>query len=160
LTFGTLTVAGPVLTVRLTVDPEATLVPAPGDSLITSPDAAVGLLAIDIEPTVSPAPVIAELALACVSPTTFGTLTLVVVLPPPPPPPPQPVSARSAAASVEIPIPAFKARIVSPYSWGYEMIPAVKPSAIRERSFARFWSGHVLLLSRQSLCACSIAQNT
>ena len=74
-TFGTVTGAGPVLTVRFTADPEATLAPATGLSLITLPDATVELLAVLTVPTVRPAPVIALEAAACVRPTTFGTVT-------------------------------------------------------------------------------------
>ncbi|HEX9140505.1 MAG TPA: hypothetical protein VF848_12000 [Steroidobacteraceae bacterium] len=74
-TFGTLTDVGPVLTVRFTADPLATLVPAVGFWLMTSPAASVALLAIVTVPRFRPAPVIAVVAAAWVSPTTFGTLT-------------------------------------------------------------------------------------
>jgi hypothetical protein len=75
-TFGTNTGGGPVETTRLTADPEATEVPATGVSLITSPGGTVVLAAVVTVPTVSPAPVIAVVAAACVSPTTFGTETV------------------------------------------------------------------------------------
>lgn len=74
ITFGTGTGAAPVLTVRLTAEPAATLVPAAGFELITLPNATVALLAIVTVPTVRPAPVIAVSAAAWVIPTTFGTL--------------------------------------------------------------------------------------
>src|SRR5208282_5173345 len=74
-TFGTLTMAGPLLTVRLTAEPPATLVPATGIWLMTLPTATVALLAIVTVPSVSPAPVMAVVAAAWVSPTTFGTAT-------------------------------------------------------------------------------------
>jgi hypothetical protein len=74
-TFGTLTGAGPLDTTKFTADPAATLVPATGLSLITSPDGTVLLDAVVTVPSTKPAPVIAVVATACVSPTTFGTLT-------------------------------------------------------------------------------------
>ena len=74
-TFGTLTFAGPVDITRFTADPAATLVPATGLWLITSPDGTVLLDAVVTVPTTNPAPVIAVVAAACVSPTTFGTDT-------------------------------------------------------------------------------------
>jgi hypothetical protein len=69
------TLAGPVETTKLTAEPDATLVPAIGLSLITLPEGTVGLLALLIEPTVRPVPVIALAAAACVKPTTLGTDT-------------------------------------------------------------------------------------
>ena len=45
-TFGTVTGAGPVLTVRFTAEPAVTLVPATGLSLITLPEGTVELLAV------------------------------------------------------------------------------------------------------------------
>jgi hypothetical protein len=74
-TLGTDTDAGPLLTVKFTAEPEATLVPATGLWLITLPEGTVALLAVVMVPTVSPAPVIAVAPAACVSPTTFGTAT-------------------------------------------------------------------------------------
>jgi hypothetical protein len=65
--------AWPVEITRFTADPETAEVPAPGFSLITSPDGTVGLAAVVTVPTTSPAPAIAELAAACVAPTTLGT---------------------------------------------------------------------------------------
>jgi hypothetical protein len=59
----------------LTAEPELTLVPAIGLSLMTLPDATVGLLAVVTVPTTSPAPVMAVVAAAWVSPTTLGTAT-------------------------------------------------------------------------------------
>src|SRR5271156_5933453 len=73
-TLGTLT-AGPLLTVRFTAEPLATLVPAAGIWLMTSPAATVALLGVVKGPSGSPAPVIAVVAAACVSPPTFGTMT-------------------------------------------------------------------------------------
>jgi hypothetical protein len=75
-TFGTATVGGPVDTTRFTADPSVTEVPAAGFSLITSPEGTVLLEAVVTVPTTSPAPVIAVVAAACVSPTTFGTVTV------------------------------------------------------------------------------------
>jgi len=77
-TLGTVTGAGPVETTRLTAEPELTLVPALGLSLITLPDATVELLAVVTVPTTSPAPVMAVVAAAWVSPTTLGTETCAV----------------------------------------------------------------------------------
>jgi hypothetical protein len=48
----------------LTAEPEFTLVPALGLSLITLPDAAVELLAVVTVPSTSPAPVMAVVAAA------------------------------------------------------------------------------------------------
>jgi hypothetical protein len=76
---GTLTlVVPPDEMTRLTELPEATLVPAAGDSLMTDPDGTVELAWFVTVPTLSPAEVIAVVAADCVWPTTFGTLTLVV----------------------------------------------------------------------------------
>ena len=74
-TLGTETCAEPVETTRLTAEPELTLVPALGLSLITSPDATVELLSVVTVPTTSSAPVMAVSAAAWVSPTTLGTST-------------------------------------------------------------------------------------
>jgi hypothetical protein len=74
-TLGTAICAAPVETTRLTVEPELTLVPALGLSLMTLPDATVALLAMVTVPTTSPAPVMDVVAAACVSPTTLGTAT-------------------------------------------------------------------------------------
>jgi hypothetical protein len=57
----------------LTADPKVTEVPASGFSLITSPEDTVLDDCCVTVPTVSPAPVTAALAAACVLPTTFGT---------------------------------------------------------------------------------------
>jgi len=67
--------AGPVETTRFTAEPDAAAVPASGLWLMTLPEATVLLVAVVTVPTVSPAPVIAVDAAACVSPTTLGTLT-------------------------------------------------------------------------------------
>ena len=75
-TFGTLTGAGPVDTTMFTAEPAATLVPATGLWLITLPEGTVLLDAVVTVPSTKPAPVIADVAAACVLPTTFGTLTL------------------------------------------------------------------------------------
>jgi hypothetical protein len=58
-----------------TADPAFTLVAAVGLSLMTLPDATVLLEAVVTVPSTKPAPVIAVVAAACVSPTTFGTDT-------------------------------------------------------------------------------------
>ena len=68
--------AGPLETTSATADPLATLVAAAGFSLMTLPAATVALACDVTVPTVNPAPVIAVLAAAWVSPTTFGTLTI------------------------------------------------------------------------------------
>src|SRR4051812_34624947 len=67
--------AGPLETTRATAVPAATLAPAAGVSLVTCPAGTVALLALEIAPTVSPAPVSAVCAAVCVIPTTFGTDT-------------------------------------------------------------------------------------
>src|ERR1700683_4178900 len=69
---------GPLDTTRFTADPVPTDVPATGLSLITLPAATVPLEAVVTVPTTRPAPVIAVVAAACVSPTTFGTETCAV----------------------------------------------------------------------------------
>jgi hypothetical protein len=74
-TLGTATLAGPLETTKLTAEPTLTLVPAVGLSLITLPAATVLLDAVVTVPTTKPAPVIAVVAAACESPTTFGTDT-------------------------------------------------------------------------------------
>src|SRR4051812_39283003 len=73
-TAGPLT-AGPLETTSAIAVPAATLAPAAGLSLITCPAGTVALLAFEIAPTVSPAPVMAVCAAVCVIPTTFGTDT-------------------------------------------------------------------------------------
>jgi hypothetical protein len=78
-TFGTITCvtcAGPLEITRFTDDPVFTDVPAVGLSLITSPEGTVELEAVVTVPTASPAPVIAVVAAASVSPTTLGTITM------------------------------------------------------------------------------------
>ena len=74
-TFGTDTFAGPLETTMFTAEPTFTLVPAVGLSLITFPAATVLLVALVTVPSTRPAPLIAMVAAACVSPTTFGTDT-------------------------------------------------------------------------------------
>src|SRR6188508_3220743 len=74
-TVGTATCGGPDETTRFTALPTLTCVPAAGFELITEPAGTVALACVVIVPTVSPAPVIAEDAAACVSPTTVGTAT-------------------------------------------------------------------------------------
>jgi hypothetical protein len=73
-TFGTARVGRPVDTTTFTDDPVTTVVPATGLSLITSPEGTVLLEAVVTVPTTSPARMIAVVATACVSPTTFGTV--------------------------------------------------------------------------------------
>jgi hypothetical protein len=100
-TFGTLTGAGPLETTSVTADPVATLVAAAGVSLMTLPEATVLLDWVVTVPAVNPAPVMAVLATAWVSPTTFGTLTEVEPLEPLEPeslPPPQ--AAKISAATI------------------------------------------------------------
>ena len=75
-TLGTETWAGPVETTMFTEEPAFTLVAAVGVSLMTSPSATVLLEAVVTVPSTKPAPVMAVVAAACVSPTTFGTETL------------------------------------------------------------------------------------
>jgi hypothetical protein len=74
-TFGTDTFAGPLETTRLTAEPALTEVPATGLSLITLPEATLLLDAVVTVPATRPAPVMAVVAAACVSPTTLGTVT-------------------------------------------------------------------------------------
>jgi hypothetical protein len=74
-TFGTDTLAGPLEITRFTAEPIFTPVPAVGFSLITSPEVTVLLDAVVTVPSTKPTPVRAEVAVACVSPTTFGTET-------------------------------------------------------------------------------------
>jgi len=74
-TFGTDTCAGPLETIRFTAEPVLTDVPATGLSLITLPEATVLLDCGVTVPRTKLAPVIAVVAAACVSPTTFGTDT-------------------------------------------------------------------------------------
>src|SRR6202020_712280 len=74
-TFGTLTGAGPLETTSVTADPLVTVVAAAGFLLMTSPEATVLLDWLVTVPTVNPAPLMAALAAAWLSPTTFGTLT-------------------------------------------------------------------------------------
>jgi hypothetical protein len=70
--------ATPVEITRLTADPPLTDVPADGLSLITLPIGTVLLDALLVV-TVRPAPVMADVAAACVCPTTLGTLTPVEI---------------------------------------------------------------------------------
>src|SRR4029077_10769580 len=72
-TLGTVTCGIPVDTTRATALPTFTCVPATGVWLITDPDGTVVLEAVLIVPTVRFAPVMADVAAACVRPTTFGT---------------------------------------------------------------------------------------
>jgi hypothetical protein len=66
---------GPVEMASATAEPFATLEPAAGVSLMTSPLVTVALDDCVTVPTVSPAVVRAVVAAAWESPTTFGTLT-------------------------------------------------------------------------------------
>ena len=66
---------GPLESTRFTADPGSTAVPAEGLSLMTSPDGTVPLVCVVTVPSTRPAPVIAVVAAAWVSPTTFGTDT-------------------------------------------------------------------------------------
>src|SRR4029079_1475539 len=74
-TFGTATCGGPDEMTSATALPTFTCVAAIGFWLITDPDGTVVLDDVVMVPTVRPAVVIAELAAACVRPTTFGTAT-------------------------------------------------------------------------------------
>src|SRR5262245_27783659 len=74
-TFGTVAWAAPDETRRLTALPGAACAPAAGFWLITEPAGTVALAAVVIVPTTRPALTIAVDAAACVSPTTFGTVT-------------------------------------------------------------------------------------
>ena len=65
----------PLATTMLTAEPGFAPVPAPGLWLMTSPDGTVELLTVVTVPTASPAPVMAVVAAAWVSPTTLGTAT-------------------------------------------------------------------------------------
>jgi hypothetical protein len=58
---------------RETAEPAAADVPAAGVWLITEPAGTTVLACVVVAPSENPAPVMAEVALACVSPTTFGT---------------------------------------------------------------------------------------
>src|SRR5881398_915844 len=72
---GTATCGRPLETTRLTALPMLTCVPATGDWLITDPAGTVVLVAVVMVPTVSDAPLIADVAAVCVRPTTLGTAT-------------------------------------------------------------------------------------
>src|SRR4051794_41879091 len=74
-TFGTATFAGPADTTSTTAVPLATVTPAAGTWLITSPAATVALDTADTAPPLRPGFVTALSAAACVRPTTFGTVT-------------------------------------------------------------------------------------
>src|SRR4051794_18151865 len=74
-TSGTATCGSPEDTTSATGVPLATCVPAAGVWLITEPDGTVVLVAVVNGPGFRPASVIAVVAAACVSPTTFGTAT-------------------------------------------------------------------------------------
>jgi hypothetical protein len=101
-TFGTLTGAGPLETTSVTADPWAAVVAAAGLSLMTLPEATVLLVWVVTVPVVNPAAVSAALAAACVSPTTFGTLTEVEPLELPESlPPPQAVKISAAMIATE-----------------------------------------------------------
>ena len=95
-TFGTTV---PAETSRLTAEPGATAVPAAGISLITLPAGTVELGAVVAVPSTKPAPVIAEVADACVCPTTFGTATSPVVFRSIDTPPPAFATAKSGLPS-------------------------------------------------------------
>src|ERR1700722_4212212 len=72
----TTTVGGPLETTRFTVAPSLSVVPAPGDWLMTSPEAIMVLACVVTVPSVRLAPVIAVVAAVCVRPTTFGTVVV------------------------------------------------------------------------------------
>src|SRR2546430_5153157 len=74
-TFGTATCGRPDDTTSATAVPVVTGVSAIGVWLITDPAGTVVLDAVEIAPTVRFAAVIAVVAAACVTPTTFGTAT-------------------------------------------------------------------------------------
>src|SRR5881394_3394860 len=74
-TFGTVTCGGPDETTSATALLIATDVPLTGDWLITDPAGTVVLDDCVTAPATRFAPVIAEVAAACVKPTTFGTVT-------------------------------------------------------------------------------------
>ncbi len=99
-TFGTAAIAGPDETTSATAEPLATLAAAAGFSLMTLPEATVLLDCMVTVPSTSPAPVIALVAAACVSPTTFGTLTC-AALPDPLDPPPQATRASAKRGSTD-----------------------------------------------------------
>ena len=73
-TFGTFTFGGACAITRLTFEPEVALVPPAGFWLSTVPGATVVELWLLVE-TVNPADFRLEVAAACVSPVTSGTLT-------------------------------------------------------------------------------------
>src|SRR4051812_11524712 len=77
ITFGTATGGGPDEMISATVLPGAACDPPSGAWLITGPAGTVALAAAEIEPTVSPAPVMADVAAACVWPMTLGTVICV-----------------------------------------------------------------------------------
>jgi hypothetical protein len=68
---------------------------------MTSPEATLLLDCVVTVPTVRPAPVIAVVAAACVSPATLGTLTCVLPLPPESLDPPHAASAAAAIVNIE-----------------------------------------------------------
>jgi hypothetical protein len=74
---------------------------------MTFPEATVALDCLETVPSVSPAPVIAVVAAAWVSPTTFGTVTIAGPPPPLPPPPlplpPPPQATNTAMADAATP---------------------------------------------------------
>ena len=75
-TLGTLTFAEPVETMRFTAEPGATLVPLAGFWLMTLP-AGTALDGAEVTaPSTRPAPVMAVVAAAWVTPTTLGTMPL------------------------------------------------------------------------------------
>jgi hypothetical protein len=102
-TFGTAICAGPLLTVRFTAEPVATIEAATGLSLMTVPEATVELLCIVTVPTTRPAPVMALVAAVCVIPVKFGTATcdLTVEGAPLPPFPPQAVKRTKTVAKMQ-----------------------------------------------------------
>src|SRR5260221_467870 len=75
MTFGTVTCGGPDETTSAIALPLATDVPLAGDWLITDPAGTVVLDDCVTAPTTRFAAVIADVAAACVRPTTFGTVT-------------------------------------------------------------------------------------
>src|SRR6185312_10032732 len=74
-TAGTETGAGPDETISATELPGAACEPASGLCVMTEPAGTVALVEFVTDPRASPAPVMADVAAACVRPTTFGTVT-------------------------------------------------------------------------------------
>jgi hypothetical protein len=101
-TLGTVTFATPVEITRFTAEPDVTVLPAAGLSLMTPPEAVVELLCFVTVPTTRPALVMALVAAVCVIPFTFGTAICVfgtdgAALSPPP----QAVKTRKTIAKMQ-----------------------------------------------------------